>query len=444
MAESLSHVFPNESGAAPLLAAANTPPPLPGPAAEPRTAWSVVIATRNRREALLETLRAVPASFEVIVVDNASTDRTPEAVYVARPSARVVALRRNAGPVAKTLALPMVSNELVAALDDDAAPEAWTWDEMASRFGADGRLLCAGWGVRTPVAWAREGKSRPAFEGWDCGALPRVFAGAACAFRTGALRAVGGWDVSLFMQAEEYDLVFRLCALAGESQACGVCFDLPATHRKSPLARSAARTLRLDARNNAIVARRWLPEPWGAIYGADWRDRYRALARMAGHRWSAPAGRLQALARRWAPTALAPGVFDDLFGHAFLIERMTALRDTGVRRVLLARRGKNALAFDIAARRAGLEIMGLADDRFAGARGGGVRWRGTAVVREADATREPFDAVVIADSAPIHAAHAAARWRERTNAPVHAPHACEPSIVAPRAGPDAGASRAAA
>lgn len=406
--------------------------------------WSVVIATRNRREALLETLRAIPASFEVIVVDNASTDRTPEAVYVARPSARVVALRRNAGPVAKSLALPLVSNELIAALDDDAAPEAWTWDEMAARFGADGRLLCAGWGVRTPVASAREGESRPAFEGWDCGALPRVFAGAACAFRTDALRAARGWDVSLFMQAEEYDLVFRLCALAGEARACGVFFNLPAMHRKSALARSAARTLRLDARNNAIVARRWLPEPWGAIYGADWRDRYRALARLAGHRWSAPAGHAQAIARRRAPTPLAPGVFDDLFGHALLTERMTALREEGVRRVLLARRGKNALAFDIAAERAGLEIVALADDRFAGERSGRVRWRGMPVVREEDALRERFDAVVIAESAPIHAAHAAARWRGRTGATVHAPHAWEGAGEPSRTAPEGAGSRAAA
>jgi glycosyltransferase involved in cell wall biosynthesis len=56
---------------------------------------SVVIPTRDRREVLLETLRTLEAQhapeggFEVIVVDNGSSDGTPDAVEELRASARM-------------------------------------------------------------------------------------------------------------------------------------------------------------------------------------------------------------------------------------------------------------------------------------------------------------------------------------------------------------------
>lgn len=416
----------------------------------PRSRWSVVIATRNRREALVETLALVPRAFEVIVVDNASDDGTADAVRAARPDAVVIASAKNLGPVAKTLALDLVSNPLVAALDDDCAPDPDTWDQMAGRFEADRDLLCAGWGVRVPapaasagIAGAQPGVVSP-YEGWDCSALPRVFAGAGAAFRADALRAVGGWDRRLFMQAEEYDLVFRLCALVGTGRAAANFYDLRAVHRKSPLARAPERTLRLDARNNAILAGRWLPEPWSTLFAADWRDRYGALARLGGAPGAAlDGGREAALlgprgtdARARAP--LGEPLFDTLFGLSRITGAMRALRDAGVRRVLLTPLGKNILMFHTGAVRAGLRVVAVADDRFADARAGAHSYRGAPILSvdgALGAADARFDAVVIADSAPIHAARAAERWRALTTAPVLAPDAIELASVTPAARP---------
>lgn len=368
--------------------------------------WSVIIATQNRREALARTLRAIPDSFEIIIADNRSTDGTPAMVRAERSSAAVITLPRNFGPVAKTFALERVSHPLVAALDDDAAPEPWTWEVMARRFDDDPRLVCAGWGVRIADT---AGSPR----GWDCGALPRVFAGAAAAFRAQALRDIRGWDLRCFMQAEEYDLVFRLASRGGR---CDVFFDLPALHHKDPAGRAAARTLRLDARNNARFAAQHLPEPWATLYAADWACRYRALGRLGGRAWAADLGLVEATLRAATPTPMTTSVFEDMFGHARIRAGCAGLLAAGVRRVILAQWGKNALAFDTASKRVGLSVVAVADDRFASAGLGSYRG---APVRSADAAmHESFDAVLIADSAPIHAAAAAARWRAMTAKPV--------------------------
>jgi len=97
-----------------------------------RAMLSVVIPTRDRREVLLETLRALQAQrlpsegAEVIVVDNGSRDGTPEAVRELAGGAAIPlqlvdepepgpARARNAGVAAAT-------GELILFLGDDTAP----------------------------------------------------------------------------------------------------------------------------------------------------------------------------------------------------------------------------------------------------------------------------------------------------------------------------------
>jgi GT2 family glycosyltransferase len=79
---------------------------------------TVVVATRNRRTELLAHLRHHEAP--VIVVDNASTDGSAEAVEAAFPDVRVVRLRRNRGAVARTIGARLASTEYVAFADDDS------------------------------------------------------------------------------------------------------------------------------------------------------------------------------------------------------------------------------------------------------------------------------------------------------------------------------------
>ncbi|MGP1310615.1 MAG: glycosyltransferase family 2 protein [Phycisphaerales bacterium] len=389
---------------------------------------SVIIATRNRAAALRETLRAVPPGAEVLVVDNASTDLTSAAVRDARPEARLIRLDRNEGPTAKQIALEQVSNEFVVALDDDCAPtDHATWAAMLSRLRRDDSLACAGFGVRLP--------SRR----WECAALPRVFVGAAVAFRRNALLEAGGYDRRLFMQAEEYDIVYRLAA---RGWRCEVFHDLVALHRKHEQGRRNARTVFLDARNNVAQALRYLPTEWRSRYAKAWTERYVALGRAGRHATAAKRGVAAARLdpRMRGRREMPMGAFEDVFRLREIAPALRALQVSGVERVLFATLGKNMPMYAEAARWAGLRVAAVADDRFARA---GVRWcEGAPVLTTEQALHEDFDAVVVSDSAPIFAHQAAERWRRLTVKHVLAPDGLDPESA--RDAAEAGSARTAA
>jgi GT2 family glycosyltransferase len=87
---------------------------------------AVVVVTWNGWELTARALRSVaaelpPGGGEVIVVDNGSSDGTPERLAREFPAVRCVALDRNYGfAVANNRALPHVQAETVLLLNNDA------------------------------------------------------------------------------------------------------------------------------------------------------------------------------------------------------------------------------------------------------------------------------------------------------------------------------------
>jgi len=97
--------------------------------------FSVVIPTFNRREKLLRAVSSVLAQrytdYEVIVVDDGSSDDTPEAL--ARLGSKVVAIRQpNLGPAAARMAgVRAAKGDYVAFLDSDDLWFPWSLETMA-------------------------------------------------------------------------------------------------------------------------------------------------------------------------------------------------------------------------------------------------------------------------------------------------------------------------
>ena len=103
------------------------------------TSVSVVIPTRDRAALLETTLRSVlwqdDVDLEVIVVDDASTDATPEVVAAAADS-RVTLVRRDephGPPGARNLGAGRASGEWVGFVDDD---DVWAPDKLARQLAA--------------------------------------------------------------------------------------------------------------------------------------------------------------------------------------------------------------------------------------------------------------------------------------------------------------------
>ena len=182
---------------------------------------SVILTTYNRAALLPRAIASVLAQegarFEIIVVDDASTDAT--GAYLATltdPRIRVVAAARNLGPSgARNLGLTAARAEIVAFLDSD---DAYLADRLAlplAAFAADPDLVCVlSSAVKFDRAAPREARipavrlAAPAFEWALIADLIPVEATSMTVRRAPAL-AVGGFCETLRL-AEDREFLIRL------------------------------------------------------------------------------------------------------------------------------------------------------------------------------------------------------------------------------------------
>lgn len=110
---------------------------------------SVVIATRNRASLLAEALQALRRQqwpvdrFEIIVIDNGSTDATPEVVSQAQyepdaPCIRFVYLRQPGKSRAVNAGLALARGSILALTDDDAQAEPRWIERLAEAITGHG------------------------------------------------------------------------------------------------------------------------------------------------------------------------------------------------------------------------------------------------------------------------------------------------------------------
>jgi GT2 family glycosyltransferase len=224
---------------------------------------AVVIATRDRRSELLHTLGRLAALGDappVIVVDNASSDGTAEAVREAHPEAVLVALHRNIGAAARTVGARRASTPYVAFCDDDS----W-WAPRALQRAADhfartprmallaARILVGPDERLDPTCVAMAASPLPG-DGDLPGPPILGFVACGAIVRRDAFLAIGGFNERLGIGGEESLLALDLAA-AGWSLA--YVDDVVAYHHPSAGPRIGRAQLML--RNDLWVT--WLRRP---------------------------------------------------------------------------------------------------------------------------------------------------------------------------------------
>lgn len=201
---------------------------------------SIIIVSWNTRRLLADCLDSVYACapsdlFEVLVVDNASSDGSAAMVKERFPQARLIESEKNVGfAQGNNLAVPLCSGEYVLLLNPDTVVKPQALDELVRFMDAHSEAGAAGSRLLNPdetlqpschpaPTLARElwrlfhlDRIRPFgayhMHRWDMN-QPRevdVIQGASFIVRKAILDKIGFLDGRYFMYSEEVDLCYRL------------------------------------------------------------------------------------------------------------------------------------------------------------------------------------------------------------------------------------------
>ncbi len=239
---------------------------------------SVVIPTWNRRDDLAQTLRALndheAVPFEVIVVDNASTDGTAELVFEEFPDVHLIRLPRNIGPTgARNVGVANARAEIVVLLDSDTEPLEGAINAINRRLREDPRLGAVNAlqiDARTGRPWwwwGPYGYPEDEYLEREFDSAFKVEEGAS-GFRRSVYEEAGGFDERFFMLVEGRDLAARVVRIGHAIRYCPEVRFLHRSESHRPKSNAVYRhsgRLYYEFRNELWYTWRYFPVGWAIL-----------------------------------------------------------------------------------------------------------------------------------------------------------------------------------
>jgi GT2 family glycosyltransferase len=251
---------------------------------------SVVIPSYNRRDcmsALLTDLqRQQGVDFEVIVVDDQSSDDTPGMIRERFPDVRLIVNEANAGPaVTRNKGVRAASGGIIIGFDSDVTlPDTGLLAKVRARFDelpqVDGfafRIFKADGTTDDVERWwhpkPAESHSQKQFP-------TSYFSGTAYAFRRQTMESAGLFPEILYMHYEEVQLAWSVLDLGAT-----ILYDsgLTAVHHANPVSRRSQIEVFYKPRNQILLAASCLPWPHAVAYLAPRVPFQAAKALLNGH-----------------------------------------------------------------------------------------------------------------------------------------------------------------
>lgn len=166
---------------------------------------SVAVVTRNRKRDLQKCINSIInqtyKKYEVIIVDNASTDGTVEAIERMYPEAKIILMHRNLGcPEGRNVAFANCRGDIIVSIDDDANLAQDVLEKCIKYFEANENLAILGFNINKKANSSKSKKAK----------YTHLFSGGACAVRKAILQKTGYFPENFFRQAEEIDLALRI------------------------------------------------------------------------------------------------------------------------------------------------------------------------------------------------------------------------------------------
>ncbi|MBX3463893.1 MAG: glycosyltransferase family 2 protein [Planctomycetes bacterium] len=226
---------------------------------------SLVISVWNRKDDLRDNLRAIAAQTvppdEVVVVDNASRDGTPEMVLAEFPQVHLIRMPHSGYGACETFNVGFASarGEFIGILDDDVVLPPDFVERMLAKFAAEpATTAILSPKVREPEmpAWYLDSPAvnteryLPTFRG--CGSMARA----------APLREAGWYDIRFFIFGNERDLTTRLLNLGYRVKMVP---SVEVFHKAPFGMRHGRRSLYYHVRNFWLYAFKYLP--WRQVFG---------------------------------------------------------------------------------------------------------------------------------------------------------------------------------
>jgi GT2 family glycosyltransferase len=229
-------------------------------------------------------LRLEYSNFEVVVVNDGSTDATAE--IVDKYPVRLISTENRGLSSARNVGLEAATGEIVAYLDDDACPDPHWLTYLAATFIDTTHAAVGGSNIPPHgdgpiadcIANAPGGPVHVLLSDQEAEHIP----GCNMAFRKAALRAIGGFDPQFRIAGDDVDVCWRL-----QKQGSTVGFNPAAVvwhHRRNSVRAYWKQQLNYG-KAEALLERKW-PEKYNAAGHLTW------LGRVYGDGHTCPLGKL--------------------------------------------------------------------------------------------------------------------------------------------------------
>ncbi|WP_223426848.1 glycosyltransferase [Tateyamaria pelophila] len=257
-----------------LEAVVNTYAHLPIPEREwPKV--SVVVCSYNGgrtiRETIEQLLKVDYPNYEVIVVNDGSTDDTPK--IAEQYDVKTIPTENRGLSNARNTGLEASSGVYVAYIDDDAYPDPHWLKYLVITFEKKGYAAVGGPNIAPPedsdlaecVANAPGGPTQVLIDDEIADHVP----GCNMAFRSEKLREIGGFDPQFRVAGDDVDACWRIMEAGG---VIGFAHAAVVWHHRRPSVRTYFKQQMGYARAESLVARIW-PEKYNRIGHMTWHGR---------------------------------------------------------------------------------------------------------------------------------------------------------------------------